>query len=67
MKALENIFRGTLNIRVDADMQLGRLESLNSVNVSVVYRENFLANFLKQELQRKKECQRKTQICQLFI
>ena len=31
-------------------MQLGRLEALNSVNV--VYREKFLANFLKQELRR---------------
>ena len=27
---------------------------------------NFLANFLKQELRRWKECQWKTQICQLF-
>ena len=41
-------------------MQLGRLEALNSVNI--VYREKFLANFLKQELRKWKECQWKTQI-----
>ena len=35
-------FQGTLNIRMDADMQLGRLEALSSVNVSVVYRKRFL-------------------------
>ena len=44
------------------------VRSFGSLKLShVVYREDFLANFFKQELRRWKECQWKTQICQIRL